>query len=107
MQAFEAEVSEAIAQETVDVTLSGVGRAREAVESRSEFAARDFQSWTGGIRNLVQVAKLLREPTADMNGSVQAQLNVFILRVGDQAKQVSAPVDPVSIAKPVVQLPTT
>jgi hypothetical protein len=84
IKAFEDQVSEAIAQETVDVTLSGVGRAREAVESRGEFAARDFQSWTGGIRNLVQVAKLLREPSANMDGSVQAQLNVFILRVGDQ-----------------------
>lgn len=94
------EVSEAIASESEEIALSGLQRARDSLGSGSEFAARDFQSYTGGVRNLVQVARAIREPMgAQIGANGAAGLSVFILRVGDagastpkgveQAKQVT------------------
>lgn len=43
-----------------EISLGALTRARSAVASKSKFAPRDFQSWTGGIRNLVSAARAVR-----------------------------------------------
>lgn len=82
------EVIEAIARESEEIALSGIARAREATESRSEFAAKDFQSWTGGVRNLVNIARQARGLDSERSAGQGATLNVFVGRfetVGDKA----------------------
>ena len=54
------EISEAIASQSEEIALSGLERAREATEDRGEFAAKDFQSWSGGVSNLVKTARAIR-----------------------------------------------
>lgn len=67
-------------------------------------AARDFQAFTGGVRNLVQTAKLCREVGSDGAAAHSANLNVFILRVGEQ---VQAKGDPSEGAKQVTEVSAT
>lgn len=55
------EVIEAIASESEEIALSALGNARETLQRSDVNAARDFQAYTGGIRNLATTAKALRE----------------------------------------------
>ncbi len=54
------EVSEAIAIESEEIAMSGLNRSRQAAESDGKDAAKDFQAWTGGARNLVNIARACR-----------------------------------------------
>jgi hypothetical protein len=74
------EVVEAMASESEEIALSGLQRARQAVESQEAYAAKDFQSWTGGLRNLVQVARELRGFDSEQSRGSGATLNVFVGR---------------------------
>lgn len=74
------EMTEAIANESEEIALSGLQRARQAVESQETYAAKDFQSWTGGLRNLVQVARELRGFDNEQSRGPGATLNVFVGR---------------------------
>lgn len=79
MEAQVAEIVEAVASESEEIALAGLQRAREATTSASEYAAKDFQSWTGGVRNLVNVARQARG--LDTERSAQGTtLNVFVGR---------------------------
>lgn len=74
-----AEIVDAVASESEEIALAGLQRAREATTSASEYAAKDFQSWTGGVRNLVNVARQARG--LDTERSAQGTtLNVFVGR---------------------------
>lgn len=88
------EALEAIADVSEQHAVQGLDRVGKALESKGKFAARDFQSWTGGVRNLVQTAKMCREIGPSANG-VGSTVNVFVgafPRAGDavsEAKQVT------------------
>jgi predicted DNA-binding protein YlxM (UPF0122 family) len=83
------EISAAIASEAEEIALGGLDRARKAVGSRSDDAAKDFQAWTGGVRNLAQVAKLSRgDGQVTPNGSIT--LNLFAVAGAKEAKPVDA-----------------
>lgn len=95
------EALDAIASVSEQHAVQGLNRVAKALESKGKFAARDFQSWTGGVRNLVQTAKMCRETGDGANGVAGgANLNVFILRVGEQV-QAKGTSDPVAEAKDV------
>src|ERR1035441_5440744 len=69
------EISEAIATQSEEIALSGLERAGKAVVSRDPTAAKDFQSWTGGVRNLAQVARLARaDAPIEASGSISISL---------------------------------
>ena len=70
-----AEVSEAIAVESEGIALGSLGRARKCVESDHENAAKDFQAWSGGARNLVNIARACRGLDA-RNGGADAGASV-------------------------------
>lgn len=99
------EATQAIADSAEEVALSGLNRARTAVASTGKFAARDFQSWTGGARNLVQIARQCRG--LDGNGTSGAEqpqinLNVFVSKFGPAAAE-ARPVE--CVVQPVPALP--
>jgi hypothetical protein len=73
------EVSEAIATESEEIAMSGLKRSRESAESREKDAAKDFQAWTGGARNLVNIARACRGLDArNGNGDAAASItNIF------------------------------
>lgn len=86
------EISEAIASQSEEIALGGLTRAREEIESRDEFASKNFQSWTGGVRNLAQVAKLVRGQS-DGPAAGNVSLSVFLVRA-DRAERSEKPVAP-------------
>jgi hypothetical protein len=68
-----------IASQSEEASLGAIVRAREAVASKDKLAARDFQSWTGGIRNLVDVSRRVRGLDAKQpEGSVTMNLGFFM-----------------------------
>lgn len=73
----DAELVEAIAAQSEELALSGIAQARKEVESGGDFAARNFQSWSGGVKNFVQVAKALREPSNALPSEGPTNFNFF------------------------------
>jgi len=87
MEEAHSEVLDAIADVSAQHAMQGLNRVGDALEDRSEFAARNFQSWTGGVKNLVSIMREIRQP--DQQAPDKAQLNVFVLRVGDAVAPVA------------------
>ncbi len=82
--------AEAIGSQCTELTLTSLNRTREALQSRDPDAARNFQSWTAGVRNLVSAIKTLQAGGAADNGNTQ--INLFMIRAGDamgEVKQVT------------------
>lgn len=80
-------IVEAIGSQAEEITLSGLERAREAVKRKGKDAARDFQSWTGGVRNLVQSIKAIRPGGAAIGGDGSVtNFNLFFAPVSPQAQ---------------------
>lgn len=81
-------VVEAIASQAEEIALSGLNRAREAVGQSGPDAAKNFQSWTGGIKNLVGAMKLVRGGSAAGMESGPT-MNLFFMAPGK-----AGPADP-------------
>lgn len=73
--AFEA--GEAIASDCTAITLSALERAKDTVESKSPFAAKNFQAWTAGVRNLVSVAAIARQGQKVISSPSSPTVNLF------------------------------
>ena len=97
------EISEAIAAQSEELALSGLERAGKAVISRDPTAAKDFQSWTGGVRNLAQVARLAR---ADAPIEASGSISISLFNVRGEAP-VTEPKQVQPIEAEVKQLPAT
>lgn len=82
------EAIDAIADVSTQLSMEGLGRVSEALQDRSQFAARDFQSWTGGVKNLVSIMREIRAPSETTPGN--AGLVAFVIRVGDEAPSAPA-----------------
>jgi hypothetical protein len=79
--AFVDATAEAIAAQSEEIALGGLNRARDSVVSGSEYAAKDFQAWTGGVRNLVQVSRIARgEDNSNGSGSTSLTVNAYVVR---------------------------
>ena len=76
------EINDAIASECEEIALQGLGRAKQAAESQDEFAARNFQSWSGGVSNLVKVQRACRGLDSnvgkDSEGARTVNLSFFV-----------------------------
>ena len=80
-QLSEAEAS--IADTAEELALRGLNKVREAVDRGDRDAARDFQAYTGGVKNLVGVAKLIRSIDGVNTQEHGIGVSVFMLRCGD------------------------
>lgn len=91
-------IVEAIGSQAEEIALSGLERARDAVKRKGKDAAKNFQSWTGGIRNLVSAIKTIR--ARDGSGTDQPQsiaFNLFFTGRADAVKAEPKTVDPLPI----------
>ncbi len=89
-------------------SIAGLKRALQATESDSEFAARDFRSWAGGARDLVNVARLSRgldQQSGSIGSSTTLNLTQLVIRgeplpapvkLCEQVTEVEAQVIPVA-----------
>ncbi len=93
MAAAQSEALDAIASVSEQHAIKGLERVGEALEARGEFAARDFQSFTSGVKNLVSIMREIRTPDAQQTPG-SSQLNVFVMRVGDVVKPTERNVTP-------------
>lgn len=79
------EVSEVLASEAEEIALSGLTRARSAVEATHKDAPKDYQAWTAGIRNLITARNLARgRDNSNTLGEGEAgrSVNLFFLQGG-------------------------
>lgn len=76
-----AQVVAAVTDQCTEIALSGLNRCRDAVSAKGKDAAKNFQSWTGGVRNLVSAIKTLQaQGPGEAGGNT---MNVFLIRAGD------------------------
>ena len=93
----------AIVDQAEELQLNGLRRAAISVESKDPSAPKDFQAWTGGVRNLAQVARLARAD-APIEAAGSVTLNLFNVR-GERPIAEPKPVQPIEAE--VKQLSTT
>lgn len=79
-----AEAIEAITSLAGASAIEGLGRVEQSLQDHGPYAAKDFQSWTGGVRNLVSVMRELSTAPAEQK-TAGTTLNMFIMRAGDVA----------------------
>jgi hypothetical protein len=74
------EVIEAIASKSEEAALKAMENVDKSLDRSDEFAAKDFQAYTAGVKNLASTARMLREP---LGGSVhqdqRPNLNLFFM----------------------------
>lgn len=85
-------VVEAIASEAEEHALSAMRNVGESLKRSDEFAAKDFQAYTAGVKNLASTARMLREDSSGskVEGS-RLELNLFFMGqqpTSQQPKQV-------------------
>lgn len=97
------QVAEAIADEGDEIALGSLGKAKECIANGGKDAAKDFQSWTAGLRNVVTVSRLCRGQDQQQQAT-GASVNVFVLRCGDMdSKRKERAVTAESIPIPALQ----
>lgn len=80
MNAVQNEVIEAIASKSEEAALKAMANVDKALDRSDEFAAKDFQAYTAGVKNLASTARLLREPAkADLSGEGARSVNIFFM----------------------------
>lgn len=93
------EVSEAIASESEEIALSGLQNARESLARCDKMAAKDFQAYTSGVRNMAQVARLMREPQGSTLATTSApSVNLFFFGGNVASKADAKNVTPSNVA---------
>lgn len=68
-----------VAAESEDIALAGFDRARQAVQSDSEFAAKDFAAWTSGVKSLVGMYRTAKGLDAAANAPQSLAFAAFYL----------------------------
>ncbi len=102
----QSEAMEAIASLSEQHVIKSMERIGQSLERTDQFAARDFQSFTGGARNLVSIMKEIRQPEQQsVDGS--RGLSVFVVRVGEaaQPKQERNVTANTAVEQPAIDLP--
>jgi predicted transcriptional regulator len=94
--------AEAIASQAEEIALSGLDRARDAVKRKGKDSAKNFQSWTGGIKNLVGAMKLVRGQVDPAAGG-STTLNLFFC--GLPAEKEEKQVEPIDVSSNVTVSP--
>jgi len=85
------EALEAISDDMIVLTAESLGRVRESLERDDKNAAKDFQAYTAGARNLATTAKALRETGKAVASSGPTNFNLFFVGAapGKPAEQVT------------------
>lgn len=94
------EVIETIASISEQHAIQALQKTGEALERNDRDAARDSQSYSAAAKNLVGIAKAIREPLGQ-DADSRADLTVFILRAGEQVKPREEKVVQEIAAKPI------
>jgi hypothetical protein len=76
------EVTDAIVRECDQHSLTALDRTGKSLSSRSKFAARDAQAFSGTLRNLVQVSRACRglENARGLDPASSISMNFFLAR---------------------------
>jgi len=92
-------IVEAVAGQAEEIVLSGLDRARDAVKRKGKDAAKNFQSWTGGIRNLVSAIKTIRAKDGSLPDSGPTSFNLFFVGVAAPSAAQAEPksVEPIEV----------
>ncbi len=80
------EVANAIATESEELCFSALNQTRMGLVEGGLNGAKQAQAASSTLRNLAGVAKLLRDTGSADSDNKSTNLNVFILRAGDNAK---------------------
>ncbi len=80
------QIIEAIAELSEQHAIRGLQKAGEALERNDRDAARDFQSYTAGVKNVVSVAKAVRETGSDLSEGGVRELNLFFFGMAQSAQ---------------------
>lgn len=80
------EFMDVVAVESEDIALAGFQKARESTQSDSEFAAKDFASWTSGVKNLVGMYRTAKGLDTQA-GTAQITFNAFYSPTAPKEKQ--------------------
>ncbi len=84
-------VIQAIASEAEEHALSAMANVKQALVREDKDAAKDFQAYTAGVKNLASTARMLREPLSSGSGEGSTvNLNLFFSppKLEREAKQV-------------------
>lgn len=76
LEAFNAQ----LAEEAEEISLGAIARAREEVERGDKDSPRNFQSYTGGILNLVKASRTVRG--LDQKGGAQSGESATVIFIG-------------------------
>lgn len=80
------EFMEIVAVESEEIALAGFQKARESTQSDSETAAKDFASWTSGVKNLVGMYRTAKGLDTQA-GTAQITFNAFYSPTAPKEKQ--------------------
>lgn len=98
MAAQASEVCEAIASEAEENALAAMTNVRESLTRSDEFAAKDFQAYTAGVKNLASTARMLREPLSAQAGEgTQITANFFFAPPPPAESQAPKNVHPIEV----------
>lgn len=96
-------VMESIVSVSEQHAMRGLERVGNALERDDDFAARDFQSYTSGVKNLVGVIRDIRQPAATAVSS-STNVQVFVVEPAIQASPASEKqVKPVDVVTTTLQ----
>lgn len=95
-------MAEAIASEAEENALSAMRNVRESLTRSDEFAAKDFQAYTAGVKNLASTARMLRDPAGASPGEGTTNFNLFFMQtpgpsIEKTAEKVAEPIDVKSV----------
>ncbi len=82
-------ISETIADECEELALEGLKRARNAVTDTHKDAAKNFQAWTAGIRNVVTARNLAKGigKSDTLGEGDKGSVNLFFMTSGAARKE--------------------
>lgn len=82
VNALSDEISDAIVAECEEIALGGLAKAKIELTSPTKDAAKNFQAWTAGVRNLTSARAALRSGKGDTSGITNSdtrQVNLFFM----------------------------
>lgn len=76
---LDSEIIETIATRAEQHALEGLDRVAEALQRSDRDAAKDFQAYTSGVKNLATTAKAMREPIGAVTETGGNSFNLFFV----------------------------
>lgn len=93
-EVVDTEVVETIASEAQEIMLGGLDRAKGSLSATHEFAAKDFQSWTSGVKNLAGVITAIRGDDQGKTNVSESRGSINLFFIRPSVEQASAKAEP-------------